>query len=182
MGGSFRVRRDMPYVDWRKPATVAEVHARCATPRGEATLVRERGPRTCPEDHADAVETWTVSLRDGEAALKVHRLMGDSLYLRWRMWKGVDGEVDGEPFRFTGTSALRRSRRSVTCEGPTIDVRIVPRAFGLRLVERGEDVGSRSYGTDWELPEPTDHAVLAVCLFEWVGLGDLLRTPVLRDL
>ncbi|MFE5595935.1 hypothetical protein [Streptomyces sp. NPDC056549] len=170
-------------MEWRNPAIAAEVYARCITPRGEATLIRERGPRTRPEDHADAVESWTVSLRDGEATLKVHRLVADPLSLRWRIWKGFEGEVDGEPFRFTGTSALRRSRRSVTYEGPTIDVRIVPHAFSLRLVERGgEEVGSRSFRNQWELPDPTDHAVLAVCLFEWAGLEDLLRTPVLRDL
>ena len=67
-------------------------------------------------------------------------------------------------------------------EGPTIDVRIVPRAFSLRLLERGEEIGFRSFGNQWELPDPTDHAVPAVCLFEWAGLEDLLRTPVLRDL
>ncbi|MFJ5722983.1 hypothetical protein [Streptomyces sp. NPDC093149] len=58
----------------------------------------------------------------------------------------------------------------------------MPRAFSLRLVERGEKVGFRSFGNQWELPDLTDHAVLAVCLFEWAGLEDLLRTPVLRDL
>ncbi|WP_432065854.1 hypothetical protein [Streptomyces sp. C10-9-1] len=114
--------------------------------------------------------------------LTVHRLVADPLSLRWRMWKGFEGEADGEPFRFTGTSALRRSRRSVTYEGPAIDVRIVPRAFSLRLVETGEEVGFRSFSNQWELSDPTDHAVLAVCLFEWAGLEDLLRTPVLRDL
>lgn len=121
-------------------------------------------------------------MRDEEATLKVHRLVADPRLLRWRIRKGFEGEAAGEPFRFTGTPALRRSRRSVTYEGPAIDVRIVPRAFGLRLVERGEEVGSRSFSTQWELPDPTDHAVLAVCLFEWAGLEDLLRTPVLRDL
>ncbi|MGW1226385.1 hypothetical protein [Streptomyces sp. NPDC002530] len=174
--------RETPFAEWRKPAIAAEVYARCMTPRGEVTLVRERGPRTCPEDHADAVESWTVSMRDEEATLKVHRLVADPRLLRWRIRKGFEGEAAGEPFRFTGTPALRRSRRSVTYEGPAIDVRIVPRAFGLRLVERGEEVGSRSFSTQWELPDPTDHAVLAVCLFEWAGLEDLLRTPVLRDL
>ncbi|MFD8589982.1 hypothetical protein ACFV1B_10630 [Streptomyces sp. NPDC059637] len=172
----------MPSVKWRGPAITAEVYAKCTTPRGEVTLIRERGPRTRPEDHADAVESWTVALRDGEATLKVHRLMPEPLLMRWRLWKGFEGEVDGEPFRFTGTSALRRSRRSVTYEGPTIDVRIVPRAFSLRLVEQGEEVGFRSFSNQWELPDPTDHAVLAICLFEWAGLEDLLRTPVLRDL
>lgn len=178
----FRVSREMTFVEWRNPAVAAEVYARCTTPRGEVTLVRERGPRTRPEDHADAVESWTVSLRDGEVALKVHRLVPEPLRLRWRLGKGYEGEANGEPFRFTGTSGLRRSRRSVTYEGPTIDVRIAPRAFGLRLVEQGEEVGSRSFSNHWRLPNPTDHAVLAVCLFEWVGLEDLLRTPVLRDL
>ncbi|MFE0641642.1 hypothetical protein ACFW2Y_08530 [Streptomyces sp. NPDC058877] len=152
------------------------------TPRGEVTLIRERGPRIRPEDHADAVESWTVSLRDGGAALRVHRLVATPLLLRWRIRKGFEGEVDGDPFRLTGRSALRRSRRSVTYEGPTIDVRIVPRAFGLRLVERGEEVGFRSFSGEWELSDPTDHAVLTVCLFEWAGLEGLLRTPVLRDL
>ncbi|MEU2657245.1 hypothetical protein ABZ615_18195 [Streptomyces sp. NPDC007325] len=128
------------------------------------------------------MESWTVSLRDGETTLKVHRLVADPLSLRWRIWKGLEGEADGEAFRFAGRSALRRSRRSVTYEGPTIDVRIVPRAFSLRLVERGQEVGFRSFSNQWQLSKPTDHAVLAVCLFEWAGLGDLLRTPVLRDL
>ncbi|MFE9045891.1 hypothetical protein ACFYOG_33965 [Streptomyces sp. NPDC007818] len=123
-----------------------------------------------------------MSLRDGETTLKVHRLVADPLSLRWKIGKGFEGEADGEAFRFTGRSALRRSRRSVTYEGPTIDVRIVPRAFSLRLVARGQEVGFRSFGNQWHLPNPTDHAVLAVCLFEWAGLGDLLRTPVLRDL
>ncbi|MFI8763339.1 hypothetical protein ACIGN6_00120 [Streptomyces sp. NPDC053792] len=128
------------------------------------------------------MESWTVSLRDGKATLKVHRLVADPLLMRWRIRKGFEGEVDGEPFRFTGTSALRRSRRAVAYEGHAIDVRIVPRAFSLRLVERGEEVGFRSFSGQWELPNPTDHAALAVCLFEWAGLEDLLRTPVLRDL
>ncbi|MFF8381344.1 hypothetical protein ACF07V_35130 [Streptomyces sp. NPDC015661] len=128
---------------WKNPATAAEVYARCATPRGEVTLIRERGPRTRPEDHADAVESWTVSLRD-EVALKVHGLVPEPLPMRRRSRKGCEGEVDGEPFRFTGASAVRRSRRSVTYEGPTIDVRIVPRAFSIRLVEQGAEVGFRS--------------------------------------
>jgi hypothetical protein len=172
----------MPFTKWSAPAGAAEVYAQCATPRGAVTLIRERGPRTRPEDHADAVESWTVSLREGDATLKVHRLVAHPLSSRWRIRNGVEGEVDGEPSRFTGTSALRRSRRSVTYDGPTIDVRIVPRAFGLRLVERGEDVGIRSLGDRWELTAPTDHAVLAVCLFEWAGWEGVLRTPVLRDL
>ncbi|MFE6222406.1 hypothetical protein [Streptomyces sp. NPDC057854] len=171
-----------PFVEWRQPAVAARVYATCATPLGEAALIRERGPRTRPEDHADAVESWTVSLRDGEASLTVHRLAADPLWLRWRIWKGFEGEADGEPFRFGGTSALRRSRRSVTYEGTSIDVRIVPRAFSLRLLERGEEVGFRSFSDRWVLPDPTDHAVLAICLFEWAGLEDLLRTPLLRDL
>ncbi len=123
-----------------------------------------------------------MSLRDGEAALTVHLLAADPLWMRWRIWKGFEGEADGEPFRFAGTSALRRSRRSVTYGGTSIDVRIVPRAFSLRLLERGEEVGFRSFSDRWELPDPTDHAVLAICLFEWAGLEDLLRTPLLRDL
>ncbi|MFB9435777.1 hypothetical protein [Streptomyces showdoensis] len=172
----------MPFVEWRNPAIGADVYARCTTPRGEVTLIRERGPRTHPEDHAYAVESWTVSLRDGETALKVYRLVPEPLPMRGRIRQGCEGEVDGEPFRFTGTSAIRRSRRSVTYEGPTIDVRIVPRAFSLRLVEQGEEIGFRSFSNQWELPNPSDHAVLAVCLFEWAGLEDLLRTPVLRDL
>jgi hypothetical protein len=172
----------MLFGEWRNPANAAEVYARCTTPRGEVTLIRERGPRTRPEDHAHAVESWTVSLRDGEATLKVHRLVPEPTSLRWRIWKGFEGEVNGEPFRFTGTSALRRSRRSVTYEGPTIDVRIVPRAFSLRVVERGEEVGCRSFSKQWQLPAPKDHVVLAACLFEWAGLDALLRTPVLRDL
>lgn len=167
---------------WRNRADAAEVRARCSTPRGEAALVRERGPRTRPEDHADAVESWTVSLRDGEAVLKVHRLVADPLSVRRRIREGFEGETDGEPFRLTGTSALWRSRRSVAYEGPAIDVRIVPRAFGLRLVERGQEAGSRSLDGRWELRNPTDRAVLAVCLFEWAGLDGLLGTPVLRDL
>ncbi|MGA5193020.1 hypothetical protein [Streptomyces exfoliatus] len=172
----------MPFVEWRNPAIAAEVYAKCTTSRGEVTLTRERGPQTRPEDHADAVESWTVSLRGGEATLKVHRLVPEPLPMRWRIRKGVEGEADGDPFRLAGTSALRRSGRSVTYEGPAIDVRLVPRAFGLRLVERGEEAGFRSFDNQWELPDPTDHAVLAVCLFEWAGLDDLLRTPVLRDL
>ncbi|MEV5986398.1 hypothetical protein AB0L85_15465 [Streptomyces sp. NPDC052051] len=180
--GNFQVHRGIPFADWKNPATAAKVYARCSTPRGEVTLIRERGPRTRPEDHADAVESWTVSLRDGEATLKVHRLVADPLLLRWRIRKGFEGEVDGEALRFTGRSALRRSRRSVMYEGPTIDIRIVPRAFSLRLVERGEEIGFRSFSGQWELPDPTDQAVLAVCLFEWAGLADVLRTPVLRDL
>ncbi len=123
-----------------------------------------------------------MSLRDGEAVLKVHRLVADPLFVRWRIWKGFEGDADGEPFRFAGASALRRSRRSVSYEGHAIDVRIVPRAFSLRLVERGEEAGFRSFSGRWEPPNPTDHDVLAVCLFEWAGLEDLLRTLVLRDL
>ncbi|MFJ3881047.1 hypothetical protein ACIPW5_26835 [Streptomyces sp. NPDC090077] len=146
------------------------------------TLIRERGARTRPEDHADVVESWTVSLRDGEAKLKVHRLVAGPLLMRWRIRKGFEGEVDGEPFRFSGMSALRRSCRSVRYEGSTIDVRIVPRAFSLRLVQQGEEVGFRLFGNQWELSDPTDYAVLAVCLFEWAGLEDVLRTPVFRDL
>ncbi|MGI5254435.1 hypothetical protein [Actinacidiphila glaucinigra] len=178
----FRVSREMSFVKWRNPAIAAEVYAKCITPRGEATLIRELGPRTRPEDHADAVESWTVSLRQGDTTLKVHRLVAHPLLLRWRIRKGFEGEVDGEPLRFTGTSALRRSGRSVMYEGPAIDVRIVPRAFGLRLVEKGGEAGFRSSNGEWELPDPTDHAVLAARLFEWAGLEDLLRTPVLRDL
>ena len=60
-----------------------------------------------------------MSLRDGETALKVHRLVPEPLPMRWRIRKGFEGDVDGEPFRLTGTSALRRSHRSVTYEGPT---------------------------------------------------------------
>ncbi|MFF7209193.1 hypothetical protein ACFZAU_01490 [Streptomyces sp. NPDC008238] len=128
------------------------------------------------------MENWTVSLRQGEATLTVHRLVADPVLLRWRVRKGFEGEVDGEPLRFSGTSAFRRSRRSVTYEGPAIDVRIVPRAFSLRLVVKGAEAGFRSGNSVWELPEPTDHAVLAACLFEWAGLDHLLGTPVLRDL
>ncbi|MEU6439331.1 hypothetical protein [Streptomyces sp. NPDC047046] len=177
----FVVRRGAPWSRWRVAAIKPQVWAWCETPLGEATLVRERGPRETPEDHANGGETWTVSLRGGAATLSVERLLPEPVHSLPRMGKGLEGTVDGEPFRLTGRPALRPARRTVTFEGPTIDVRMTRRRLRNRLLEHGNEIGFRAADERWHLPDPTDHAVLAVCLFEWARLEDALGNPLLSN-
>ncbi|MFB7366769.1 hypothetical protein [Streptomyces hydrogenans] len=93
----------------------------------------------------------------------------------------MDGELDGVPFRLSGHSALRPSRRAVVVEGVGIDVRIIQRAFSPVLIEQDEQIGLRR-STGWELLEASDLAVMATCLFEWTGAMHFIQTPVIRQL
>ncbi|MFE4660107.1 hypothetical protein ACFRFJ_25855 [Streptomyces hydrogenans] len=165
---------------WNMYAARTEVFAEGTSPRGAVSLTRGPGIGGSPEEIANGAECWTVFLR-GSPRIVLPRLCTPWYYSRWSLARGVDGELDGVPFRLSGRSALRPSRRAVVVEGAGIDVRIIQRAFSPVLMEQDEQIGLwRSTG--WELLEASDLAVMAACLFEWTGAMHFIQTPVIRQL
>ncbi|GHF89985.1 PH domain-containing protein [Streptomyces filamentosus] len=166
---------------WNRYAAREAVYARADTPRGEVTLTRGPGVGRDPEEIANGAERWTLDLR-GETRMVLFRICAGGYGSRWSLGRGVDGEFDGVPFRYSGRSALRPSRRAVVLEGDGIDVRFVHRGFGQVLVEGGERAALYGGLRGWDLTDASDPAVLAACVHEWAGAGHFLRTPVFREL
>lgn len=142
------------------------------------SFARGSGIGGSPEEIANGAECWTVFLR-GSPRIVLPRLCTPWYYSRWSLVRGVDGV----PFRLSGHSALRPSRRAVVVEGAGIDVRIIQRAFSPVLMEQDEQIGLWMWrSTGWELLEASDFAVMTACLFEWTGAMHFIQTPMIRQL
>ncbi|MGW6243352.1 hypothetical protein [Streptomyces roseolus] len=165
---------------WALYASTEGVFAKGSTPRGDVALTRGPGVGRNVEEIGNGAERWVISLR-GEPRLVIDKL-GSPGYLAQRsLARGVQGQLDGIPFRASAQSALRPSRRYVALQGDSIDIRFVTRRITPRVVERGEEVGTVT-GRIWDLRAPSDQAVLAACLFEWTVWVHFLRTPVIRQM
>ncbi|WP_306311130.1 hypothetical protein [Streptomyces hydrogenans] len=165
---------------WALYASTEGIFARGATPRGEVSLTRGPGVGRNAEETANGAECWTLSLR-GEPRLVIDKLGSPGYPAQRSLSRGVEGKLDGVPFRASAKSALRPSRRYVALEGDSIDVRFITRRMTPRLVEGGHEVGA-VMGRRWELNSPSDGAVLAACLYEWAVWVHFLRTPVIRQM